>query len=92
MESVTAVEFTYKLRKYYALVRRRFTSCEKQYHITVMNSGLETLLYGHDILVADPDGKLHAASCIRNNDAKELLNSIITACQKHRQENGTLIE
>jgi hypothetical protein len=92
MESVTSVEFTYKSRKYYALIRRRFSNSEKQFHVTVMNSGLETLLYGHDVFVADDDGGFHVASCVRNNDAKELISSIINACQQYKQEKGALIE
>jgi hypothetical protein len=91
MESVTSVEFLYKSKKYYALIRRRFTNREKQYHVTVMNSGLETLLYGHDVLVADADGGFHVASCVRDKDAKELLASIITACCRHKEEKGALI-
>jgi hypothetical protein len=91
MQSVTAVEFLYKSRRYYALVRRRFTNREKQYHVTVMNSGLETLLSGHDVLVADADGGFHAASCVKDKEAKELIDSIITGCQRHSEEKGALI-
>lgn len=87
MDRIVPIEFSFKSKTYYALVRRRFSHIEGQYHVTVMNSGLETLLYGNDIIITDEEGKLHPAGCIRDSQAKELIMNIIKGLKQYFQEN-----
>jgi hypothetical protein len=87
MKRIAPIEFIYRSKTYYALMRRRFSHAEGQYHVTVMNSGLETLLYGNDILITDEDGRLHSAGCMRDHSAKELIECIIRGIEKYMQEN-----
>lgn len=79
-----SLEFTYRSKTYYALIRTKIVQEEKQYCITVMNGELERLLYGHHII--SPGGKkfLHT---VNNNlptaEAIELKQCIIDALWKY---------
>lgn len=87
MKRIAPIEFTFKSKTYYALIRRRFSNVEGQYHVTVMNSSLETLIYGNDVLIADGDGKLHPAGCTRDHATKELIECIIRGVEEYMRHN-----
>ena len=55
MTPIISVEFVYRQKKYFALVRIK----EKQsteYHVTIMNGTLEQRLYGNHIFIEEDGG------------------------------------
>ena len=86
MSAILPLEFTYRTKTYYALVRKRFREKERQFHVTILNSGLERLLYGHDVFVIDGNGKLHAVSFAKDTLVKELVQSLLEAFQHKVQD------
>lgn len=85
MNTFISLEFVYRSHTYYALVRKRFSRVDSHYHVTIMNSDLHSLLYGHDILVVDQRGELHTAPCKKNDEAEKLLASIKKAFQNQME-------
>lgn len=83
MNALMSLEFVYRSKTYYALVRKRLNALDDRYQVTIMNSGLHSLLYGHDVLIADPRGNLRATPCDKHDDTEELLQSIIKAFTHH---------
>lgn len=59
---IMSLEFSYRSKTYYALIRTKIINREKQYHITVMNGELERLLYGHHIIAPKRNSFLHVAN------------------------------
>ena len=45
------IAFTYKNQEYKALVDEKKSASCKQFRITIMNGELETLLYGHNVIL-----------------------------------------
>ncbi|GAC1382734.1 MAG: hypothetical protein NVSMB45_09220 [Ginsengibacter sp.] len=45
------IAFTYKNQDYKALVDEKKSDSCKQFRITIMNGELETLLYGHNVIL-----------------------------------------
>jgi hypothetical protein len=88
MDNIISLEFIYKSKKYYALVRTKMIGQEKHNIITVMNGDLETLLYGHHILVED-DGILRSSE-ITNKEVAELKQCSTNALHEHLQENRSI--
>lgn len=83
-----SIAFTYKSRTYYALIRAKIIGEEKYYHITVMNGDLETLLYGHHIIIEE-NGVLKSPEMV-NSEVAELKQSIIDAFSQYLKENDLL--
>lgn len=53
MEQIISIEFGYREKTYYALVRIREKNDRPEYHITIMNGALEQKLYGNHIFFED---------------------------------------
>jgi hypothetical protein len=87
MDKMLSLEFMYKSKTYYALVRTKLIGQEKQYYITVMNGELEMLLYGNHVILEDGDG-LRSATDIQQPEVLQLKNCITDALCKYMQENN----
>lgn len=59
---ILSLEFAYRSKTYYALIRTKIIHKETQYHITIMNGDLERLLYGHHIISPKGNNFLHVAN------------------------------
>jgi hypothetical protein len=53
MEDIISIEFEYKQKTYFALVRIKEKSDHHEYHITVMNGALEQKLYGNHVFIEE---------------------------------------
>src|SRR5688572_37556 len=81
---IMSLEFSYRSKTYYALIRTKIVQQEKQYHITVMNGELERLLYGHHIVSPRGNNFLHVANEeIAGPEVTELKQCIIEALWKY---------
>jgi hypothetical protein len=58
MEQIISIEFEYRQRTYYALVRIREKNDHIEYGITIMNGALEQKLYGDHIFIEEAGGFL----------------------------------
>ena len=76
-----SLEFMYKSRTYYALVRTKIDRMEKKYVITIMNGALEKLLYGQHV-IKEEAGELISDSNTTDERIAELKESIFDALQK----------
>ncbi len=73
---VSPIEFNYRRKTYYALIRKRCMSANS-YHVKVINSTLDKVLSGNDILVIENNGNCYSATCVSNSAVKELVDAII---------------
>ena len=81
---IMSLEFSYRSKTYYALIRTKIVQQEKQYHITVMNGELERLLYGHHIISPKGTHFLHVANEeMAGAEVIELKQCIIDALWKY---------
>ena len=55
MIQIISIEFEYRQKIYYALVRIKERRCT-EYHITIMHGPLEQKLYGHHIFIEEDGG------------------------------------
>jgi hypothetical protein len=76
MKNLAPIVFEYKQKTYSALLQKNFQNIEGQYHITIMNSELENLLSGHDVLVIDESGECNSLKPARDLHTRELILSI----------------
>jgi len=53
MEPIIRIEFMYRQKTYFALVRIKDKHRYIEYHVTIMNGALEQKLYGHHIFVEE---------------------------------------
>jgi len=82
MDNIISVEFTYRSRMYYALVRTKEDGDKRLHSVTIMNGDLERLLYGHHVIV-EKDGCFQSALPILNRQISELKETIIYALCRH---------
>ena len=54
---IISIEFEYRQKTYYALVRIK-NNHPTEYHVTIMNGSLEQRLYGNHIFIEQDDGIL----------------------------------
>jgi hypothetical protein len=80
MIPIISIEFEYKHKSYFALVRVKGKNCD-EYHVTIMNGPLEQQLYGNHIffeeegvIIMDP---------IPDKDTGHLRLAVGTALGKH---------
>ena len=78
MDNIISVEFTYRSRMYYALVRTKEDGDKRLHSVTIMNGDLERLLYGHHVIV-EKDGCFQSALPVLNRQISELKETIINA-------------
>jgi hypothetical protein len=55
MDKIISLEFIYRSRLYYALIRTKEDGENRLHSVTIMNGDLERLLYGNHIIV-EKDG------------------------------------
>ncbi len=53
MEQIISIEFEFKQKTYFALVRIKEKGAHNEYHITIMNGALEQKLYGNHIFIEE---------------------------------------
>jgi hypothetical protein len=89
MDKILSLEFTYRSKTYYALVRTKMMGQEKQHHLTIMNGDLEMILYGHHVVIEE-DGELRSATEIQHPEVALLKKCVIEALYNYMQANGLL--
>jgi len=78
MDNIISLEFIYRSRMYYALIRTKDNGEMKLYSVTIMNGDLERLLYGNHIIM-EKEGCFQSALPIANGQIGQLKQSIINA-------------
>ena len=86
MDNMMSVEFLYRNKAYYALVRPKKVEHENGYAVTIMNGDLEILLYGHHVIV-DEKHFIRTQQTIPDNAVAELRRCIAVALWQHIREN-----
>jgi hypothetical protein len=81
MDKITSLEFSYKSKMYYALVRTKPHERGKMHSITIMNGDLERLLYGHHVII-EKEGLFVSVSETTNKEIIELKQCIINALSR----------
>lgn len=83
MQVMFSINFTFNDRLFQALVRTKQTSV-KEYHITVMNGDLESLLHGNHIFIERESGQIETNldGHKENDHLMHLRKSIAQALQK----------
>jgi hypothetical protein len=84
MDNIISLEFRYRSRMYYALVRTKEEGETRLHSITIMNGDLERLLYGNHVIM-EKDGCFQSALPIMNEQIGELKQSIIKALCRRMQ-------
>ena len=87
MDKTILLEFSYRVKTYYAIVRIKTNNQENCYQITIMSGELERALYGNHIIIEE-DGVLQSAPYISKTEVRELRHCIETALCHHLQVNG----
>jgi hypothetical protein len=82
MDKMISLEFTYRSKTYFALVRTKINEKKISYVVTVMNGDLERLLYGHHKIV-DENGVLLSDRDISDGRVMELKECITRALCDH---------
>ena len=84
MDKIISLEFIYRSKPYYALIRTKEHKGEKFHHVTIMNGDLERKLYGHHV-ITEKDGIFQSTEEIPDKDIAELKQSVTEAlCQMQR--------
>ena len=78
MDKIISLEFIYRSKPYYALIRTKEHKGEKLHSITIMNGELERKLYGHHMIV-EKDGVFQSAEETLSKEIAELKQSITEA-------------
>src|ERR1700750_675556 len=78
MDKIVSIEFFYRSKMYYALVRTKPHEGGQMHSITVMNGDLERLLYGHHVII-EKEGSFFSAAETTNKEITELKQCIINA-------------
>jgi len=84
MDKIISLEFIYRSRKYYALIRTKEDAEERLHSITIMNGDLERLLYGNHI-IREKDGCFQSVLPVANKQIGELKQAIINALCRYMQ-------
>jgi hypothetical protein len=82
MDTILSLEFSYRSKTYYGLVRIKINEGAKCHHITVMNGDLERLLYGYHIVTEDPEGFLRPTVEASDEEVQKLQDCIIQSLQR----------
>jgi hypothetical protein len=85
LSDILLVDFTYRSKTYFALIRTKMNKLEKRHYVTIMNGELEQLFYGHHIII-DNGGVLSSPEEILNSDLLELNQSVAEALSQIVQE------
>ncbi len=85
MDNIMSIEFLYKKRTFYALVRPKTRDGQTAYHVTIMNGELERLLFGQHILV-DEKSFVRSQQEILNSEVAELRRCVATALWQRLRE------
>jgi hypothetical protein len=75
---VRSIEFSYRSKKYFALVRKRLVDDTEKFHVKIMNSELETLWLDHQVAIRH-DGKFQLENEIQGSHLKDLRTAILHA-------------
>jgi hypothetical protein len=81
MEDIISIEFEYKEKTHFALVRIKEKKEHKEYHITIMNGELEQKLYGNHVFI-DEDSWI-VLSPVPENRTGQLRLAVGKALCKH---------
>lgn len=81
MDKIISLEFFYRSKMHYALVRAKPHEGGQMLSITVMNGDLERLLYGHHVIL-EKDGILFSATEPTNKEIAELKQCIMSALSR----------
>jgi hypothetical protein len=84
-----SIEFEYLNRFHYALIRVRDNEY-REYHITVMDSALEQLLYGNHV-IQEVNGRLQVDLPSQRNEQGKLKLAIATALRDYLKNNDELL-
>ena len=84
MDNIISLEFKYRARIYYALIRTKEYDEARLHSITIMNGDLERLLYGNHMII-EKGGCFQSALPIANQQIGELKHSIINALCRYVQ-------
>ncbi|OQP62252.1 hypothetical protein [Niastella populi] len=80
MIQIISIEFEYRQKTYYALVRIKERNTT-EYHITIMNGPLEQKLYGHHVFIEE-DGEF-LLDPIPDKECSELRQAVGRALCEH---------
>ncbi|TMI73635.1 MAG: hypothetical protein E6H09_06120 [Bacteroidetes bacterium] len=89
MDKMISLEFTYRSKTYYALIRTKINEKKISYVVTVMNGELERLLYGHHKIV-DENGVLLSDRDISDGRVMELKECITRALCEHLETSALM--
>jgi hypothetical protein len=80
MEPIISIEFEYRHKIYFALVRIKEKQ-PKEYRVTIMNGSLEQRLYGHHIFVEEQGAFI--TDPIQDKETEQLRQAVGMALCKH---------
>jgi hypothetical protein len=89
MDKMISLEFTYRSKTYYAIIRTKINEKKISYVVTVMNGELERLLYGHHKIV-DENGVLFSDRDISDDRVMELKECITRALCEHLETSALM--
>lgn len=84
MDKIISLEFIYRSKMYYALIRTKDDGEERLHSITIMDGDLERLLYGNHI-IREKDGCFQSVLPVVNKQIGELKQAIISALCRYKQ-------
>ena len=84
MDKIISLEFKYRSKMYYALIRTKEDNQMRLHSITIMNGDLERLLYGNHLIV-EKEGCFQSALPVTNKQIGELKQSIINSLCRFMQ-------
>ena len=87
MDKIISLEFLYRSKMFYALVRTKPYEVGLMHTITVMNGDLERLLYGHHVII-EREGQFQSVTDTANKEIVELKQCIINALYQLIEEDS----
>lgn len=85
MSHLLSVAFEFRQGDYFMIVRTRKKKDSTEYHVRVMSSRLDRLLY-HNHVFTEKSGLLYPAAQPVNKEQQELLAAVLEALKKHLKE------
>lgn len=85
LSNILLVDFTFRSKTYFALIRTKTNKHGKRHYVTIMNGELEQLFYGHHIII-DNGGVLNSPEEILNADLLEIGQSVAEALDQLLQK------
>jgi len=86
IDKIMSIEFSYRKKTHYALVREKILDQRNAYCVTIMNGELERLWYGHHIFFVEEQNFARSQRTIADNEVAELRDCIATALWQHLSE------